>query len=98
MKIIRNYAISVLVDIKDEDLISILLFLVQSLRYEGEGENDCKSNLFSFLLERAGKNLQVTTLLFWYLKAESETIINPKDSKQTKDMAEQNNLIYVRYL
>ncbi len=35
MKKIRDYAVSVLYEIKDEDLISILLFLIQSLRYDG---------------------------------------------------------------
>lgn len=35
INIIRNYAVTVLTELKDQELTYILLFLVQALRYEG---------------------------------------------------------------
>jgi hypothetical protein len=46
MKIIRNYAVSILRDFQNEDLVSILLHLTQTLRYD-ESNN---SPLFAFLV------------------------------------------------
>ena len=62
---------------KDEELINSLLFLVQALRYEGES---VRSTLLELLIERGSKNHQFGSLLYWYLKTESDPI-QGKDAK-----------------
>ncbi len=44
MKIIRNYAVSILRDFQNEDLISILLHLTQTLRLIRNESIVCKSS------------------------------------------------------
>jgi hypothetical protein len=56
------------------------LFLVQALRYEGEG---VQSSLLNLLQERAGTNAQIASLLYWYLRTESEAAVG-KDAKANK--------------
>lgn len=65
INLIRNYAVSILSELKDQELTYLLLFLVQALRYEGEGY---QSTLFSLLSERAASNSQIASLLYWYLR------------------------------
>lgn len=79
LKLIRNYAVSILSQLKEEELIYDLLFLVQALRYEGE---DNRSNLLSMLVEKGvnNKSNQIASLLYWYLKTESE----PLPAKEAK--------------
>ena len=71
LKVIRDYAVTILSELKDEELIYNLLFLVQALRYEGE---TIRSNLLELLIERAASNHQMGSLLYWYLKTESDSI------------------------
>ena len=71
LKVIRDYAVTILSELKDEELIYNLLFLVQALRYEGE---TIRSNLLELLIERAANNHQMGSLLYWYLKTESDSI------------------------
>jgi hypothetical protein len=50
LKAIRDYAVTILSDLKDHELVYSLLFLVQALRYEGEGMS---STLLDLLKHRA---------------------------------------------
>jgi phosphatidylinositol 3-kinase len=65
---VRSYAVAVLSDTDDGDLLSYLLQLVQALRYEP----DDASQLARFLVERARSSQSVGTLLFWYLCTEMD--------------------------
>ncbi len=77
LKLIRDYAVSILSELKDQDLIYNLLFLVQALRYEGDS---VRSSLLDLLIQRSMHNTQIASLLYWYLKTESDSI----QSKGTK--------------
>jgi phosphatidylinositol 3-kinase len=66
-----------------------LLFLVQALRYEGE---TIRSSLLDLLNERATSNQQIASLLYWYLKTESEPI-QSKETKVSKE-TEKNIRLY----
>uniref|UniRef100_A0A3P9LWL3 phosphatidylinositol-4,5-bisphosphate 3-kinase n=1 Tax=Oryzias latipes TaxID=8090 RepID=A0A3P9LWL3_ORYLA len=61
---VREYAVSCLRDMSDEELLQYLLQLVQVLRYEPY--YDCA--LTHFLLERAQKNRKIGHFLFWHLR------------------------------
>lgn len=80
LKLIRDYAVSILSELKDQDLIYNLLFLVQALRYEGDS---VRSSLLDLLIQRSMHNTQIASLLYWYLKTESDSI-QSKDTKVSK--------------
>uniref|UniRef100_A0A3B3D766 phosphatidylinositol-4,5-bisphosphate 3-kinase n=1 Tax=Oryzias melastigma TaxID=30732 RepID=A0A3B3D766_ORYME len=63
---VREYAVSCLRDMSDEELLQYLLQLVQVLRYEPY--YDCA--LTHFLLERAQRNRKIGHFLFWHLRSE----------------------------
>nr|XP_015818905.2 phosphatidylinositol 4,5-bisphosphate 3-kinase catalytic subunit beta isoform [Nothobranchius furzeri] len=63
---VREYAVSCLHDMSDEELLQYLLQLVQVLRYEPY--YDCP--LTHFLLERAQRNRKIGHFLFWHLRSE----------------------------
>ncbi|XP_037386743.1 phosphatidylinositol 4,5-bisphosphate 3-kinase catalytic subunit beta isoform isoform X6 [Pygocentrus nattereri] len=63
---VREYAVSCLQDMSDEELSQYLLQLVQVLRYEPY--YDCA--LTRFLLERAQTNRKIGHFLFWHLRSE----------------------------
>ncbi|KAG2378562.1 hypothetical protein C9374_008201 [Naegleria lovaniensis] len=66
---VRNYAISVLKDVTDKELLSVLLQLVQALRYEHDMRT-CK--LADLLIERSQKSFIVANDLFWFLTIAAE--------------------------
>jgi phosphatidylinositol 3-kinase len=64
--IARSYAVKRLSEIASPDEIKLFLYqLVQSLRYEDEG-----GPLGRLLIDRATKDEQLATLLYWYLECE----------------------------
>lgn len=63
---VREYAVSCLQDMSDDELSQYLLQLVQVLRYEPY--YDCA--LTRFLLERAMGNRKIGHFLFWHLRSE----------------------------
>lgn len=65
---VRAYAVSVLKDTDDSELLSYLLQLVQALRYEPTDD----SQLSRFLISRALHAPAVASSLFWYLCSELE--------------------------
>ncbi|KAI5086284.1 phosphatidylinositol 4,5-bisphosphate 3-kinase catalytic subunit beta isoform, partial [Silurus meridionalis] len=65
---VREYAVSCLQDMSDEELLQYLLQLVQVLRYEPY--YDCA--LTQFLLQRAQTNRKIGHFLFWHLRQVSE--------------------------
>ena len=75
MKAIRQYAVNILSESSNKQLCDFMLQLVQALRYECFQD----SSLASMLTERSLQHRQVATLYYWYLRAESEYIPNPKD-------------------
>ena len=66
---IRKYAVSRLATCSDDELHSILLQLVQALRYE----DWIDSPLFRLLLERAKSCVKIGIQLYWFLKVEVES-------------------------
>lgn len=67
MKIVREYASTIVCESSNRELSEIMLQLVQALRYD-----DDDSALATMLTDRAVKSLDVACLFFWYLKAETE--------------------------
>jgi phosphatidylinositol 3-kinase len=65
--IVRNFAVSALKKNSNEELLSILLQLVQALRYEKD-MRICQ--LSDFLIERSLKSLNISHYLFWFLNIE----------------------------
>ena len=77
---IRDYAVSHLSELKDQELTYMLLFLVQALKY------DCcnaPSALIHLLITRSQTNHQIAALVYWYLRAESEPLA-AKEAKTIK--------------
>lgn len=72
--LVRSYAIDTLAAAPDEELRLYLLQLVQAIKYETmnvEMEPGRRSSsLAQFLIDRAAKNIQLATYLYWYLKVE----------------------------
>lgn len=62
--------------------------MVQALRYEGEG---LQSALLTLLTQRAANSPQIASLLYWYLRTESEAAVG-KDAKAKE--AEKNIRLY----
>ncbi len=89
LKLIRDYAVTILCELKDQEISFNLLFLVQALRYEGDS---IRSTLLDLLNQRAVENCQIASLLYWYLKTESDSIQN-KDTKVSKE-TEKNIKLY----
>ena len=65
---VRSHAVSFLRSLSDEEINSIVLQLVQALRYEAADE----SPLSKFLLERARCNDIICSSVFWHLCSELE--------------------------
>ncbi|XP_056329226.1 phosphatidylinositol 4,5-bisphosphate 3-kinase catalytic subunit beta isoform [Danio aesculapii] len=63
---VREFAVSCLKDMSDDELLQYLLQLVQVLRYEPY--YDC--TLSRFLLERAQTSRKIGHFLFWHLRSE----------------------------
>ena len=63
---VRSYAVSVIEDSPDGQILSILLQLVQALRSEA---ND-KSALGDFLIRRSCQNLEIANFLHWFILVE----------------------------
>ena len=80
LKVIRDYAVGVLSELNDKEVMYNLLFLVQALRYEG---GTTRSTLIDLLNERSLGNQQIASLVYWYLKTESDPITG-KDAKVSK--------------
>lgn len=68
IKSVRSHAVAALSSTENAELLLFLLQLVQALRYEEED----KSELSHFLLERSLKSVKVASSLFWYLCSELE--------------------------
>ena len=67
-KHVRNHAVEFLKTLSDEEVNSVVLQLVQALRYEAEDT----SALSDFLLERAQSNDVISSSVFWHLCSELE--------------------------
>ena len=65
---VRRYAVAILSDAADDELMCYLLQLVQALRYECEDD----SQLARFLVNRAVANPVLANFLHWYLVVEWE--------------------------
>ena len=65
---VRRYAVSVLSDAGDDELMGYLQQLVQALRYERQDD----SQLARFLVDRAVTNSVLANFLHWYLVVEWE--------------------------
>jgi phosphatidylinositol 3-kinase len=65
---VRKYAVSVLSNAADDELMCYLLQLVQALRYESEDD----SQLARFLVDRAVGNPALANFFHWYLVVEWE--------------------------
>lgn len=63
---VREYAVSRLQEAENEQLLSYLLQLVQTLRYESVGD----APLTTFLIERAVSDTQLGNFFHWYLTVE----------------------------
>mmetsp|Transcript_24372 Transcript_24372/g.40400 ORF Transcript_24372/g.40400 Transcript_24372/m.40400 type:complete len:859 (+) Transcript_24372:93-2669(+) len=74
--LVRSYAIDTLAAAPDEELRLYLLQLVQAIKYENmnadytSSQGNTSASLAHFLIERASKNIQLATYLYWYLKVE----------------------------
>mmetsp|Transcript_17713 Transcript_17713/g.26229 ORF Transcript_17713/g.26229 Transcript_17713/m.26229 type:complete len:861 (-) Transcript_17713:351-2933(-) len=76
--LVRSYAIDTLAASPDEELRLYLLQLVQAIKYENISpeaspvgmQTANTSSLAEFLIDRAAKNIQLATYLYWYLKVE----------------------------
>lgn len=76
--LVRSYAIDTLAAAPDEELRLYLLQLVQAIKYENISPETSPvgmqtantSSLADFLIDRAAKNIQLATYLYWYLKVE----------------------------
>jgi len=84
---IRQKAIAYLETMKDDDLDSILMQLVQAYRYE----DSSNSKLKDFLIKRAGKSLFLASNLMWLLKIEV-------DNKGNGSMVKEYNLFLNEFL
>ncbi|EFC47585.1 phosphatidylinositol 3-kinase [Naegleria gruberi] len=69
---VRNHAVNVLKDAPEQDILSVLLQLVQALRYEHDMRT-CK--LADLLIEKAERSLMVSNDLYWYLTIACEDSI-----------------------
>lgn len=69
---VRNHAVNVLKNAPEQDILSVLLQLVQALRYEHDMRT-CK--LADLLIEKAERSLMVSNDLYWYLTIACEDSI-----------------------
>ena len=65
---VRKYAVSILSKCNSNEICSILLQLVQALRYEDYFDSPLKK----FLLQSAIENRDIAISLYWYLQVESQ--------------------------
>jgi phosphatidylinositol 3-kinase len=72
---VRQFAVSRIANCSDEELHSILLQLVQALRYEDVTD----SGLERLLIERAMQSKEIAVSLHWFLVVESEFVSESKD-------------------
>ena len=82
---VRKYAVSVLSDAADDELMCYLLQLVQALRYESEDD----SQLARFLVDRAVGNPVLANFLHWYLVVEWEDPSFAPRSSRTHQLLEE---------
>lgn len=82
---VRKYAVSVLSDAADDELLCYLLQLVQALRYESEDD----SQLARFLVNRAVANPVLANFLHWYLVVEWEDPSFAPRSSHTHQLLEE---------
>jgi hypothetical protein len=76
---VRKYAVKILQKVNLKLISDILLQLVQSLRYEYY--DDEVSSLANFLIEISCKDIEICTMMYWFLTVEAET-----DRKDNKEM------------
>ena len=89
MKKIREYAISKLSQLKNEELNFILLQLVQAIRYEDISTKNVDSPLVEFLISSCCKDTILSSSFFWFIECESDTSDQgPKTSEQEKEITE----------
>jgi len=81
---VRRYAVSILADAADDELLCYLLQLVQALRYESADD----SQLARFLVERAVANPVLANFLHWYLVVEWEDKSFASRSSRTHQLFE----------
>jgi phosphatidylinositol 3-kinase len=85
IRVVRDYAVSVLKKADDEEILDVLLQLVQALRYEIPESEDSmgsvsltssvsNSDLANFLMTRACRNFAIANNLYWYLSVESQDV------------------------
>lgn len=86
---IRKYAVERLKeDTTNEQITSILLQLVQALRYEPF--DYAESALAKFLVERACRDSSVATLIHWYLYVEAE-VVDETNSSSSNSSSRKGN-------
>ena len=89
MKKIREYAISKLSKLTNEELNFILLQLVQAIRYEDISTKNVDSPLVEFLISSCCKDTILSSSFFWFIECESDTSDQgPKTSEQEKEITE----------
>ena len=92
MQKIRAYAVKILYDTPNNTILSILLQLVQALKYE---KLDMKSPLLNFLLNRAISDLKMATHLFWHLKVSLTSFRIPISETSVLDRSNQKPIMVI---
>lgn len=83
MKLIREYATDIISTLTGVSLSSILLQLIQTIRYDAIGD----SAMARLVNQKALEDKQIAVLAYWYLCTEAETVKEPSSSKISKEVA-----------
>lgn len=78
MKLIRDYATDIISGVNEEIFKSILLQLIQTIRYDAYGD----SSIMKLIIEKSLVIDQVAVFTYWFLKTESEAAKEPKPAKE----------------
>lgn len=70
MKLIRDYATEIISGVSEQIFKSILLQLIQAIRYDAYGD----SSIVRLIIEKSLVIDEVAVFTYWFLKTESETV------------------------
>lgn len=70
MKLIRDYATEIISGVSEQIFKSILLQLIQAIRYDAYGD----SLIVRLIIEKSLVIDEVAVFTYWFLKTESETV------------------------
>ena len=80
MKIIRDYATDIISNLHGENFTSILLQLIQTIRYDATGD----SSMARLINEKALEDKQIAVFAYWYLCTEAEIVKDGQSGKASK--------------